>query len=105
MSDYPADQPAEDLGATDGWDPEPPAESSDEAPDESPESRGESSDQVPDQPRWEPTGHPDVDAALASLEDLDGRPVDEHVAVFESAHERLRGALSDAEAGTDRTGA
>ena len=38
-------------------------------------------------------GHPVVDEVLASLETLDGRPVDEHAAVFEAAHERLRAAL------------
>ncbi len=33
---------------------------------------------------------------LASLADLDTRPAAEHVAVFENAQERLRGALSEA---------
>jgi hypothetical protein len=42
------------------------------------------------------TGHPVVDEVLASLVDLDGRPAAEHVAVFESAQDRLREALSDA---------
>src|SRR5215213_3342878 len=42
------------------------------------------------------TGHPAVDEVLRSLEDLEGRPVDEHVAVFEKAHEELRRALSSA---------
>jgi hypothetical protein len=42
------------------------------------------------------TGHPVVDEVLASLADLDERPAAEHVAVFENAQERLRGALSDA---------
>ena len=42
------------------------------------------------------TGHPAVDEVLRSLEGLDGRPVDEHVAAFEQAHEVLRRALSDA---------
>jgi hypothetical protein len=40
---------------------------------------------------------------LASLADLDGRPVAEHVSVFEDAHDRLRGALADA--GNDPAGA
>ena len=35
----------------------------------------------------EPTGHDDVDRVVASLDGLDGRPVSEHVAVFESAHD------------------
>jgi hypothetical protein len=42
------------------------------------------------------TGHPAVDEVLRSLDGLDGRPVDEHVAAFEQAHEVLRRALSDA---------
>ena len=41
----------------------------------------------------ERTGVEEVDDVLASVEDLDDTPVDEHVAVFESAHDRLRGAL------------
>ena len=51
----------------------------------------------------ETTGHADVDAVLASLADLEGRPVAEHVAVFEAAHDRLRSALADA--GNDPSGA
>ncbi len=42
------------------------------------------------------TGHPLVDDVLASLEALEGRPLAEHVTVFEDAHDRLRGALADA---------
>lgn len=42
------------------------------------------------------TGHPAVDEVLRSLEDLESRPVDEHVGVFEQAHESLREALSSA---------
>ena len=57
----------------------------------------------PDPSDEQSTGHPDVDAVIASLENLDGRPVAEHVAVFESAHDRLRSAL--AEAGNDPVGA
>ncbi len=45
---------------------------------------------------YEPTGNPTVDSVLESLERLDNAPVDEHVGVFESAHEKLRGALADA---------
>ena len=41
----------------------------------------------------EPTGNPAVDDVLELLGDLDELPVDEHVAVFETAHEKLRGAL------------
>jgi hypothetical protein len=39
------------------------------------------------------TGVEEVDAVLESVEALDGTPVDDHVAVFEQAHERLRHAL------------
>lgn len=46
------------------------------------------------------TGNETVDSVLASLERLEGLPAAEHVAVFESAHDRLRGALSDAGAET-----
>lgn len=49
--------------------------------------------QVEDRER---TGQPDVDDVLASLERLRDAPVSEHVAVYEAAHERLRGALADA---------
>ena len=44
----------------------------------------------------ERTGNPVVDSVLDSLRDLEQVPVSEHVAVFEAAHDRLRGALSDA---------
>ncbi|MEP7091025.1 MAG: hypothetical protein ABI776_13065 [Nocardioidaceae bacterium] len=40
------------------------------------------------------TGHPTVDAVLASLDGLDGLPPAAHVAVFESAHDRLSDALA-----------
>jgi hypothetical protein len=53
-------------------------------------------DERPSSRAVEPTGHPAVDEVLRSLDQLDGRPVDEHVAVFEQAHERLRQALSGA---------
>jgi hypothetical protein len=42
------------------------------------------------------TGHPVVDDVLASLDGLEERPVDEHVAVFETLHDRLREALASA---------
>lgn len=42
------------------------------------------------------TGHPAVDEVLRSLSTLDDLPVDEHVAVFERAHEELRRTLSGA---------
>ena len=42
------------------------------------------------------TGLPQVDAVLESLAALPSLPVDEHVAVFEQAHEDLRRTLSGA---------
>ena len=44
----------------------------------------------------EHTGNPVVDSVLDSLRELDRVPVSEHVALFEAAHDRLRGALADA---------
>jgi hypothetical protein len=41
------------------------------------------------------TGEPRVDAALARLDDLAGRPVTEHRAVFEDVHRRLRDVLGE----------
>jgi hypothetical protein len=48
------------------------------------------SEAVADQVR---TGDARVDDVLASLAELDDRPVRGHAAVFEQAHERLRAAL------------
>ncbi len=45
---------------------------------------------------FERTGNDVVDSVLASLAGLDGVPVAERVGIFESAHDRLRGALADA---------
>jgi hypothetical protein len=44
----------------------------------------------------ESTGHPVVDEVIASLTALDGLPVEQHAAVFEAVHDRLRGVLADA---------
>ena len=44
------------------------------------------------------TGVAEVDEVLASLEQLDGLPVEEHVTVFEQAHDTLRRALDGARA-------
>ena len=40
-----------------------------------------------------PTGMESVDAVLDLVAGLEGRPLSEHVAVFEDAHARLRSAL------------
>jgi hypothetical protein len=42
----------------------------------------------------ETPGVPAVDEALAQLEALEDRPVDEHPAVFEAVHASLRAVLS-----------
>lgn len=44
----------------------------------------------------ERTGMASVDTVISSVEALEGRRVEEHVAVFEQAHEQLRRALDDA---------
>ena len=41
------------------------------------------------------TGEPRVDAALVRLDELKGRPVNEHRAVFEDVHRRLRDVLGE----------
>lgn len=42
------------------------------------------------------TGDPSVDAVVGTLRGLDDLPVEEHVAVFEQAHESLRRVLAGA---------
>jgi hypothetical protein len=44
------------------------------------------------------TGEPRVDAALARLDELAGRPVTEHRAIFEDVHRRLRDVLGELDA-------
>lgn len=41
------------------------------------------------------TGHDGVDGVLGSLDGLDDAAVATHVAVFERAHEQMRGALDN----------
>jgi hypothetical protein len=45
------------------------------------------------------TGEPRVDAALARLDELAGRPVTEHRAIFEDVHRRLRDVLGELDSG------
>jgi hypothetical protein len=52
-----------------------------------------------DQP---PTGDDRVDAAVAGLSRLPGTPADEHVAVLEEVHGRLRDILGELNEGPDR---
>ncbi|GEP32236.1 hypothetical protein NSZ01_00040 [Nocardioides szechwanensis] len=42
------------------------------------------------------TGDDRVDSVIASIEGLEGLPVEEHVAAFEQAHDELRRALDAA---------
>jgi hypothetical protein len=55
----------------------------------------------PEEESWEPagsraaTGEPRVDAALARLDELAGRPVTEHRPIFEDVHSRLRDVLGE----------
>lgn len=65
----------------------PGAEPEDSSPDHDPADTS----QEPADP--ERTGVDVVDDVLASVRGLDDRPVEEHPAVFERAHERLRQAL------------
>lgn len=39
------------------------------------------------------TGMAEIDEVIAAVEALEERPIQEHVGVFETAHERLRRAL------------
>jgi hypothetical protein len=43
------------------------------------------------------TGNERVDDVVRSLDSLEGRPAEEHVAVFEAAHRELRDALSSSD--------
>ncbi|MFC4049446.1 hypothetical protein ACFOY4_07120 [Actinomadura syzygii] len=52
--------------------------------------------EFPAVPVPEPTGEPRVDAALARLGELGGRPVSAHVEVFEDVHQRLQEILAAA---------
>ncbi|WP_067887292.1 hypothetical protein [Actinomadura chibensis] len=52
--------------------------------------------EFPAVPAPEPTGDPRVDAALARLGELGGRPVSAHVEVFEDVHQRLQEILAAA---------
>lgn len=39
--------------------------------------------------------HQEVEAAMAALEEIEGRPVEEHPEVFDRVHARLRRALEE----------
>ena len=46
-------------------------------------------------PVWEPTGQPQVDAALDLIAGLDADDLSAHAAVFDDVHQRLRQVLAD----------
>lgn len=50
------------------------------------------------------TGDARVDAALAPLDDLAGRPVTEHVTIFEDVHRRLTAVLGDLDTAAEAHG-
>ncbi|WP_329568821.1 hypothetical protein [Kitasatospora sp. NBC_01266] len=43
---------------------------------------------------FDPTGHPEVDAALERLAELDGVPVTAHAAVYENVQQTLSSTLT-----------
>jgi hypothetical protein len=49
----------------------------------------------PEAPERVRTGSDQVDEVIRAVEELDDRPIEEHVAVFESAQVQLRRALDD----------
>lgn len=57
---------------------------------------GRTAGSLPQEAPVELTGNAAVDEVLRSMQGLQQRPVEEHVAVFEAAHEKLRAALANA---------
>jgi len=57
---------------------------------------------APQDPHMPPTGDDRVDAAVAALSRLPGTPADEHVAVLEEVHGRLRDILGELNEDPDR---
>jgi hypothetical protein len=56
---------------------------------------------APQEPERVRTGVGRVDEVIAAVEELEERPVEEHVGVFEAAQDRLRRALDATDAGDD----
>jgi hypothetical protein len=46
-------------------------------------------------PEPEPTGHPDVDAALDRLRELPERPISSHAELYDDVHQRLQAVLAE----------
>jgi hypothetical protein len=56
---------------------------------------------VPSEPERVRTGVAGVDEVIVAVEELEERPVEEHVGVFEAAQDRLRRALDASDATGD----
>ena len=90
-----SDAAGEDADAV-AWDEEEGAVAWDEGEGAVARDQGEGDALDPDGPGQRPaTGEPRVDAALARLDELAGRPVTEHRAIFEDVHRRLRDVLGE----------
>ena len=90
-----SDAAGEDADAV-AWDEGEDAVAWDEGEDAVARDQGEGDALDPDGPGQRPaTGEPRVDAALARLDELAGRPVTEHRAIFEDVHRRLRDVLGE----------
>jgi hypothetical protein len=63
------------------------------SPAEDAEEPPASPEESPGSPARVSTGVSSVDRVVEELDDLDDRPLEEHVAAFERAHESLRSAL------------
>lgn len=55
---------------------------------------------VPAEPERVRTGVVGVDEVIVAVEELEERPIEEHVGVFETAHDQLRRALDPTDAST-----
>ena len=58
---------------------------------------------VPPEPERVRTGVAGVDEVIVAVEELEDRPIEEHVGVFETAHEQLRRALDETDDPGDAT--
>ena len=71
---------------------------------EVPEPDEQAGDPEPGTPERVRTGAERVDEVIRAVEELEERPIEEHVGVFESAQQQLRRALDDTGAPDDRPG-
>lgn len=87
-----AERPAERAGQADRAAPSRQAE----APETAETAETPEEPEFPAVPPPGPTGDPRVDAAVARLGELGGRPVPEHVAIYADVHHRLQELLAAA---------